>query len=107
MAKRGDLARESVKNTIIEAFSKDDNFIAFLDKKIYVQARDGNGGELIQFAITMTMPKTPVAAEPSPTDWTNDGDGTSVAPVVAPTPVALDPADKAKVEELKRRLGVS
>lgn len=107
MAKRGDQARESVKNTIVEAFSNLGAFVCIQDKKIYVTAKDGPGGETLQFAIAMTMPKTPVAAEPSPTDWTNDGDGTSVAPVAAPTPVALDPADKAKVEELKRRLGVS
>lgn len=104
MAKRGDLAREKVRDTIIAAFGED--FVCVQDKKIYVTAKDGPGGEVLQFAIAMTMPKTPVAAGPSPTDWTNDESAPSQAPVATATPVALDPADKAKVEELKRRLGV-
>ena len=104
MAKRGDIARESVKNTIVEAFSNLGAFVCIQDKKIYVTAKDGPGGETLQFAIAMTMPKTPVAAEPSPTDWTNEDNSAQPAPI---TPTALDPADRAKVEELKRRLGVS
>lgn len=106
MAKRGDAARESVKNTIVEAFSNLGAFVCIQDKKIYVTAKDGPGGEALQFAIAMTMPKTPVAAAPSPTDWTNEPDGVT-APASAAMPTELDPADRAKVEELKRRLGIS
>ena len=58
--KRGDLAREKVRDTIIKAFGGD--FITIYDKKIYVKAQDGANGEEIQFAITMTMPKTPIDA---------------------------------------------
>lgn len=103
MAKRGDLARESVKDTIIEAFNKSGNFVAFQDKKIFVQARDGEGGEVIQFAITITMPKVPIAGS-SETDWRDEPSAAQSSPVAQPT--SLSPADKAKIEELKEKLGL-
>ena len=103
MAKRGDQARESVKNTIIEAFSKDGNFVTFQDKKIYVQAKDGANGEVIQFAITMTMPKTPVAAGAAPIAVSNDWSG---EPSTVDTPTELAPEDKAKVADLMEKLGI-
>ena len=106
MAKRGDAAREAVKNKIIEAFGSD--FVAFLDKKIYVEAQDGPGGETLQFAITMTMPKTSVARQegasdlpPATGDWTGPAAAT---PVAAPTEITDD--DKAKVAELMKKLGL-
>ena len=106
MAKRGDAAREAVKNKIIEAFGPD--FRAFLDKKIYVEAQDGPGGETLQFAITMTMPKTSVARQegasdlpPANSDWTGPAAAT---PVAAPTEITDD--DKAKVAELMKKLGL-
>lgn len=101
MTKRGDLARENVKDTIIEAFKKDGNYIDIQNKKIYVQARDGNGGEIIQFAITITMPKAPIVSTPNPNDWTQEEETSSES-----ISTTLDPADQAKVEELKKILGV-
>lgn len=106
MAKRGDAAREAVKNKIIEAFGSD--FVAFLDKKIYVEAQDGPGGETLQFAITMTMPKTSVARQegasdlpPATGDWTGPAAAT---PVATSTEITAD--DKAKVAELMKKLGL-
>jgi len=106
LAKRGDAAREAVKNKIIEAFGPD--FVAFLDKKIYVEAQDGPGGETLQFAITMTMPKTSVSREegvssplPADNDWTGPAAAT---PVQTPTEISDD--DKAKVAELMKKLGL-
>ena len=104
MAKRGDLARESVKDTIIKAFADQNNFVAFQDKKIYVQAKDGNNGEVIQFAITMTMPKTPISVGESPA---NDWSGSSMPDPAAVAPTALAPEDAEKVKELMQRLGIS
>lgn len=104
MAKRGDQARESVKNTIINAFAQDGNFVTFQDKKIYVQARDGANGEIIQFAITMTMPKTPIAAEANSGD-SNDCAFATEVQVSAPT--TLSPEDEAKVKELMKNLGIA
>ena len=109
MAKRGDAAREAVKDKIIEAFG--DSFVAFVDKKIYVEVPDGPGGEIIQFAITMTMPKTAVArGESSGATVTavNAGEtwgGPAAASSIAP-PTEITDDDKAKVAELMKSLGL-
>ncbi len=101
MSKRGDQAREAVKNKIIEAFGSD--FVAFLDKKIYVQAKDGLNGDTIQFAITMTMPKNPVeTAGPQ----VNSGTVSSTNISTATTSAEMSEADKAKVAALMEKLGV-
>ena len=108
MPKRGDIARERVKDTIINAFSASGDYITTQDKKIYVQARDGDNGEVIQFAISMTMPKTQVSAAPAAT-WYPEGspDSEQVSmPVKTVKPVEMSPEDKAAVERLKRALGV-
>lgn len=104
MAKRGDQARESVKNTIIEAFSSIGGYVTIQDKKIYVQAKDGDTGEVIQFAITMTMPKTPVSIGENPTDFTENSPSSAGQKVETPT--ELGPADRAKIDELKKKLGI-
>lgn len=56
---KGANAKVVIENKIRDAFGKD--FIGVYDKKIYVQADDGNG-EMVQIAITMTCPKVPMAA---------------------------------------------
>lgn len=104
MAKRGDQARENVKNTIIGAFSSTGGYVGIQDKKIYVQVKDGESGELIQFAISMTMPKTPLTIGENPTDWTGDSSTAPAEKVEAPT--ELGPADRAKIDELKKKLGI-
>jgi hypothetical protein len=90
MSKRGDEARQVVGNTIVAAFG--DNFVDVRDKKIYVNMKEG--GETIQFAISITMPKTPIATE-MPT-----------GEPAAASPIELSPEDKAKIAELKERLGI-
>lgn len=90
--KRNDKAREEVKNRIIQAFGND--YICVQDKKIYVQAKDKDSGEICQFAISFTMPKTPVASEDKETS----------APIVS-TPTDLSPEDKIQIEKLMRKLG--
>ena len=52
---RGANAKVEVENIIRNAFGK--NFVGVFDKKLYVQADDGNG-EMVQIAISMTCPKT-------------------------------------------------
>ena len=106
MAKRGDAAREAVKDKIIEAFGP--RFIALVDKKIYIEAQDGPNGEWLQFAITMTMPKTGVARQEATTelpaadsDWSGPAAATPVA-----TPTEITDDDKAKVAELMKKLGL-
>lgn len=106
MSKRGDAARESVKNTIINAFG--DKFVAFIDKKIYVEAQDGPGGESIQFAVTLTMPKNTIARNDAPqTSTPADSDGWSGPFAPAPQATEISDDDKAKVQELMLKLGLS
>lgn len=105
MPKKGDQARESVKNTIIKAFNTTGNFVAFLDKKIYVQAKDGANGDTIQFAISLTMPKTPVEAGAQTTVGpVRNGSSTNSSGNTLATPTELSPEDKEQVERLKERL---
>lgn len=98
MPKRGDQARQNVTQTIINAFQTTGNFVAVQDRKIYVTAKDGENNEIIQFAISITMPKTPIStsvATPS-----TDNSLTSV------TPVDISPSDQEKIQELKKKLGI-
>lgn len=101
MPKKGDIARQTVAQTIIGAFQATNNFVCVQDKKIYVTAKDGENGELLQFAIAMTMPKVPVAATQE-TGVPESATGTAATA----TPVEISPEDKSKVEELKRMLGI-
>lgn len=104
MAKKGDAARASVAETIINAFGA--SYIATFDKKIYVEAQDGPGGETLQFSITITMPKISVSKEEvlttsAPADWNGPAAPSSVAP-----PTEISDSDKAKVAELMKQLGL-
>lgn len=104
--KRGDLARDKVRDTIITAFG--DNYVNTVDKKIYVEAEDGPGGEKLQYAITITLTKTPVSREnetPSPIGNPNDWSGAFPTPPATPIAPQLSAADKAKADELLRKLG--
>ena len=98
--KRGDVAREAVRNTIIKAF--EGNFVGMQDKKIFVQAQDGPAGEMIQFAISLTMPKVPLFADA--------GNSTSVeatsTSIASSGPVVLAKEDEEMVNELMRRLHI-
>lgn len=51
---KGSNAKIDVENTIRNAFG--DRFLGTAEKKLYVQADDGNG-EMVQVAITLTCPK--------------------------------------------------
>lgn len=113
MAKKGDVARQDVMDTIIKAFKDIDSYCCTADKKIYVWAQDGAGGEKLQFAVSITMPKTPVLAggevsgnEGAWSDAPKTGTAAS-STASSPAPVELSAADKAKVQELMRRLNVS
>lgn len=86
--RRGDYARSSVVNTIINAFG--DNYVTTQDKKIYVNATEG--GEVIQFAISITMPKTSIAASSSEAESVSIEDANQMSEV--------------KLKELKEILGI-
>lgn len=88
MAKRGEGAKNNVVKKIQEAFGED--FVGIKDKKIYVNAIDSPNNEKLQIAITLTLPKAVVET----TDFEDN-------------PTELSSADKRKVEDLKKILGVS
>jgi len=56
---KGTNAKNEVENIIRNAFGK--NFLGIADKKIYVNADDGNG-EMMNVAISLTCPKVPFTA---------------------------------------------
>lgn len=93
--RRGDEAKESAKMQIIGAFG--DNYLGIADKKIYVKVKDGEGGDWIEIAISMTCPKTSFselnAAAGSTGAWTESS-------------TELSEDDAKKVAELKKLLGV-
>ena len=105
MAKRGDIARQNVQDIIVKAFGAD--CVGVQDKKIYVYADDG--GEKIQFAVSITMPKVPVTCGGSV--GSNETAGSvevNTSPAASPVmPIELSAEDKAKVAELMKTLGLN
>lgn len=100
--RRGDAAKAAAINTILNTF--EGSFL--LDKKIYINVKDGPNGEVVQLSITLTMPKTPVNASAVPVA-TPAGNSNVAAWENAPaTPTELSQKDKIKVEELCKKLGI-
>lgn len=98
MARKGDQARQDVMMKILSTFAG--SFIS--DKKVYVTAVEG--GEPIQFAITLTMPKVPVASSSGEVSVANhDWSDTSATVNI---PVEISAEDDAKVNALMERLGI-
>jgi hypothetical protein len=91
MAIKGAQAKDNLTKLIIEALG--DNFVLVQDKKIYANMDDG--GEMVQIAISMTMPKTPVAGP------------VGVSTASPPAQTELSESDKAKIQELKAKLGIN
>lgn len=102
--RRGDLAKQSAIATIQAAFGED--FVGLIDKKLYVNVKDGPNGEVVQLSIALTMPKTPVSASAVPVT-TPAADGNAAAWESKPTtPTELSAEDKEKVADLCARLGI-
>jgi hypothetical protein len=91
---KGQTAKDTLGKIIIEAVG--DRFITVQDKKIYVNMDDG--GEMVQVAVSMTIPKTSIAAGSSA--FSSSKESSAFAPT------ELSPEDKAKVEQLKKLLNV-
>lgn len=104
MARRGDMARQAVMEKIIAAFASTGDYVDTQDKKIYVQAADGQGGEILQFAISLTMPKVQIAAGEVSSASTQD----SMQPASsAPVNTELSQEDKDAVARLMKELGIN
>lgn len=108
MAKRkGDTARAEVIKKIEDAFGAD--FITFQDKKIYVKGRED--GEELQFAISVTMPKTGVTTTVTVTNPidVNDftfGDGEKFEHKTLANSEEMRKKEEENVRKLMERLGI-
>lgn len=98
--RRGDAAKDLITKTILSTF--EGSFVS--DKKIYISVKDGASGEVVQIAVSLTMPKTPIVGGGDSTLSTSSSDTLSVN---SSTPTELAPEDKAKIEELKAKLGIT
>ena len=103
---KGAIAKEKATEIIKKAFG--DRYITEADKKLYVWCDDG--GEEVQLAISLTCPKTPIAANPVKAPLVSfDGQGfdftvdTSVG--TAPD-VEFTEDEKNTIAELMTKLGL-
>lgn len=105
MAGKGSEAKANLMNRIISALGSD--YVGAEDgKKFYFNSTEA--GQTVQVCLTMTCPKVPfegsITAAPI-------GEAGSTAPAAsytsAATNVELSDADRAKIEELKKRLGIA
>ena len=100
--RRGDAAKAAAINTILNTF--EGSFL--LDKKIYINVKDGPNGEMVQLSIALTMPKTPVSASAVPVTAPATDSNAAAWENKPATPTELSAEDKAKVADLCARLGI-
>lgn len=101
---RGAQAKSKVEQIISSAFK--DNFLGIYDKKLYVQAEEN--GEMVQIAISLTCPKTPVVISDKPLNFDNNlnfEDGATIIPHLQAQTEITD-EERQTVKELMERLGL-
>jgi hypothetical protein len=99
---KGSIAKEVITKKLKEAFGAD--FIGEVDKKIYIQAPEN--GEMVQIAISMTCPKTPVAVSNAPVVKGGIMDFEAEPVLVAPKSVEVSEDERATIQDMMRRLGL-
>lgn len=101
---RGAQAKSKVEQIISSAFK--DNFLGIYDKKLYVQAEEN--GEMVQVAISLTCPKTPVVVSEKPLIFDNKLDFEDGATIIPHPQVQTEISDEERqtVKELMERLGL-
>lgn len=100
--RRGDAAKIAAINTILNTF--EGSFL--LDKKIYINMKDGPNGEIVQLSIALTMPKTPINASAVSVAAPAGNSNVAAWENAPATPTELSQKDKMKVEELCKKLGI-
>ena len=100
----GAQAKSKVEQIISSAFK--DNFLGIYDKKLYVQAEEN--GEMVQIAISLTCPKTPVVVSEKPLIFDNKLNFEDGATVIPHPQVQTEISDEERqtVKELMERLGL-
>lgn len=99
---KGSIAKEVITKKLKEAFGAD--FIGEVDKKIYIQAPEN--GEMVQIAISMTCPKTPVSVSNTPVVKNGIMDFEAEPALVAPKSVEVSEDERATIQDMMRRLGL-
>ena len=101
---RGSIAKVEVIKKIQEVFGED--FIGEYDKKIYVQALES--GEMVQIAIALTCPKTPVAVSSAPavTGGRMDFESDAVVMPTSNAPAQITDEERQTVADLMAKLGL-
>ena len=100
--RRGDAAKTAAINTILNTF--EGSFL--LDKKIYINIKDGPNGEIVQLSIALTMHKTPINASAVSVAAPAGNSNVAAWENAPATPTELSQKDKMKVEELCKKLGI-
>ena len=101
---RGAQAKNKVEQIISSAFK--DNFLGIYDKKLYVQAEEN--GEMVQIAISLTCPKTPIAVSDKPLNFDNNLNFEDSATIIPhpQTQTEISDEERQTVKELMERLGL-
>lgn len=95
--RRGDIAKQTVTDTIINAFG--DKIAGIENKKIYVNISEGD--KVVQIAISLTVPKTPIAVSTGIAFDEADQPRTTTH-----TPIDISPEDRIAVEMLNQKLHI-
>jgi hypothetical protein len=104
---KGTIAKQNVINKIAQSFGAD--YIGEVDKKIYVWAEEN--GEKVQIALSLTCPKTAVAAA-APAGVKNGGfdfeTPAAVAPVASASfePAEITDEERNNIAAMMARLGL-
>ena len=103
MAAKGQMAKDKVFAALAEAFGPD--WLGVVDKKGYLWVKEG--GEKLQIAVSLTVPKNPVGV----VNTTSGGgfDFSDEAPVIAPTkfePAEITQEEQDNIATMMARLGL-
>ena len=105
---RGNDAKEKLMNKIITNLK--DSFIGMYDKKYYFVEEEN--GEMVQIAISMTCPKTPIQVDTTVSTATGDWDFSdnpkvnATVAVSSAEPAEITDEEKQNIANLMARLGL-
>ena len=104
MAAKGSIAKVEVTKMIQDAFGE--NFLGEFDKKIYVQVPEN--GEMVQIAIALTCPKTPVVVSTGPVIKGDKMDFENESTISSPLPLNVEITDEERenIAIMMARLGL-
>lgn len=103
MAARGSIAKENIKNTLIETFG--DKFLGEVGGKLFVLSQEN--GQDIQIAISLTCPKVGIdlGVAPYENDFV-DGFNSDIKLSSGNTGIEFTKAEEETIQELIRKLNL-